>query len=269
MKPHFHSQNLNENRQGNIIGSMFWHGRAWYHAKREIHWEWLLGRKARGFSVTASFGNGDGDDGLLLHICLPFLFSLYFGVAGVYRCRESQIGVTIHNEAIWVYPFSLRMDSPKENDPWWRRHYSWYFPWSHDWHSTEVLCPYFFGPAIWKETRSDRRKGRDAFKVMDEQNKAAASVTEEYDYTYTRKSGEVQNVKAKIHVTRMVWRMRWWPLLPFSKSRTSIHVDFSSEVGEGTGSWKGGTTGCGYDMLPGESALSTLRRMQSERKFDR
>lgn len=47
----------------------------------------------------------------------------------------------------------------------------------------------------------------------------------------------------------------------------AIDVQFSDEVGERTGSWKGGTIGCGYNMLPGESPLDTLRRMEAERKF--
>jgi hypothetical protein len=49
--------------------------------------------------------------------------------------------------------------------------------------------------------------------------------------------------------------------------RTSIEVGFDDEVGERTGSWKGGTIGCGYDMLPDESAVQCLRRMERERKF--
>jgi len=48
--------------------------------------------------------------------------------------------------------------------------------------------------------------------------------------------------------------------IPNSKEETG-------EVGERTGEWKGGTTGCGYQMLPNETPLETLRRMEKERKF--
>lgn len=87
-----------------------------------------------------------------------------------------------------------------------------------------------------------------------------------HDYTYTLNSGEVQHRKATIFVERRTWRRRFW--FPREMTRQGIDVRFSDEVGERTGSWKGGTTGCGYDMKPGETALDCLRRMEVERKFD-
>jgi hypothetical protein len=87
-------------------------------------------------------------------------------------------------------------------------------------------------------------------------------------YTYKLRSGEVQNVTATYYVSHTEQRWRWLQWLPWPrKTRTSIWVEFSEEVGEERGTWKGGTLGCGYDMLPGESALDCLRRMESERKF--
>lgn len=92
---------------------------------------------------------------------------------------------------------------------------------------------------------------------------------ETYDYTYTLKSGEIQHRKADIHVRRMTWVWRWtywlkWP----RKVRTSIDIRFDDEVGERTGSWKGGCTGCGWDLKPNETPLESLRRMERERVFD-
>lgn len=46
-----------------------------------------------------------------------------------------------------------------------------------------------------------------------------------------------------------------------------IDVDFDGEVGERTGSWKGGTVGCSYESRPGETPVQTLRRMERERRF--
>jgi hypothetical protein len=65
------------------------------------------------------------------------------------------------------------------------------------------------------------------------------------------------------------WRPRWfkWTSL-FARKRKTINVDFNDEVGERTGSWKGGTLGCGYDLLPNETPLECLRRMERERKFN-
>jgi len=49
--------------------------------------------------------------------------------------------------------------------------------------------------------------------------------------------------------------------------RRMINIEFSDEVGERTGSWKGGCTACGYDWLPGEEQETALRRMERECKF--
>lgn len=92
---------------------------------------------------------------------------------------------------------------------------------------------------------------------------------ETHDYTYVLRSGEVQKRKAEVYVDRMEWRMLWFPWLPIGKIRESINISFDGEVGEGTGSWKGGTTGCGYTLKKGETAVQCLRRMESERKFNR
>lgn len=86
------------------------------------------------------------------------------------------------------------------------------------------------------------------------------------NYRYILKRGGVQDRIATVSIGRMVWRRKWLgPLFP--TVRTSIDVTFSDEVGEKSGSWKGGCIGCGYEMLAGESALQCLRRMERERKF--
>jgi hypothetical protein len=87
-------------------------------------------------------------------------------------------------------------------------------------------------------------------------------------YRYTLQSGEIQTRTATVTVGRQEWRQRWlkWTRL-FAKVRTSIDVRFDAEVGERTGSWKGGVLGTGYTMLPGETAEQTLRRMEAEHKM--
>lgn len=89
-------------------------------------------------------------------------------------------------------------------------------------------------------------------------------VEETHDYTYELKSGEVQHCTATIFVERRTWTRFWYP---WRMTRQCIDVDFSDEVGERSGSWKGGTVGCSYDMEPGETPLDTLRRMEREREF--
>lgn len=89
-----------------------------------------------------------------------------------------------------------------------------------------------------------------------------------YPYTYVLASGEVQKrtatVSKRCHVLcRRAFKAFGWP----KWVKESIDVEFDGEVGERTGSWKGGTIGCGYDLKPGETMEQCLRRMERERVF--
>lgn len=99
-------------------------------------------------------------------------------------------------------------------------------------------------------------------------NHGALGTKHTADYTYVRKNGEIQKRVATVYVSRTECRWRWFQWLPWPrKVSTDICVSFDDEVGESSGSWKGGTVGCGYDMLPGETWLDTLRRMERQRTF--
>ncbi len=89
-----------------------------------------------------------------------------------------------------------------------------------------------------------------------------------HDYHYCLKNWTIQERKATIGVSEREWRIRTLMWLPFPRIvRRVIDVEFSDEVGERSGSWKGGTTGCGYDLRKNETPLECLRRMERERKF--
>ena len=92
----------------------------------------------------------------------------------------------------------------------------------------------------------------------------ATGPEEAHSYRYTLSSGEVQERVATIKPEYTLLTRPWFP---FKKEIRAITIDFNKEVGEQTGSWKGGVMGCGYHMLPGETPLDTLRRMERERKF--
>lgn len=265
----YNSQNLNE-AGGKVIGSMFWRGRAWFRKSNSydevFHIEWLFGKYARNFSLTATFGYGDSDSGVCLHVCLPWIFSVFLVLPHIYRCRESQTGISIHNSAFWIYPFTDEHES-RHDHPWWKKCYAFHFPWNLNHHLTEVLEHKAFIPYLAQTVWTDINK--NFLGSYEDRKKAQASVSETYDYTYTLKNGTIQNRKATVFVERMTWRARWWPIIPRQQVCTSIDVVFDDEVGEGAGSWKGGTVRCGYNMLPRETPLETLRRMERERQFGR
>jgi hypothetical protein len=87
---------------------------------------------------------------------------------------------------------------------------------------------------------------------------------EVHPYKYKLKSGEIQERTATIQKEARSW---WRPWVPCYKKSVCIDVEFNDEVGERTGTWKGGTIGCGWEMLSDETPLMTLRRMEKERSF--
>lgn len=129
----------------------------------------------------------------------------------------------------------------------------WHMPWTLEHIKHEVLrsdgkwVPYV---SSWSSQAPDGRR------------------EETFPYRYVLRSGEVQERTATVYVDRREWRQRWLKWCPlFALKKQSIDVSFSGEVGERSGSWKGGTIGCDYTMRPGESAEDTLRRMEQDRKF--
>ena len=271
MKTHF--QNLNEGKTDG--GSILSYGRGWwYPANREVKCEWAFGRRATFCHAHINFGADDSNDGVQIAIGLPWLFSVFLTVCGVWRLkREFEFGIGIHNGAIWLYTGSDPMGGWSKKTPWWDKTHSWSFPWELSHHKTEILehksnLP-FFAEAVYIETSGRGKKKKDAFERMRESDAFKETVSETYSYRYVLKNGTIQDRTAKVYVDRMTWRARWWPIIPHQLVRTCINIQFNEEVGEGTVSWKGGCTGCGYEMLYGETPLMALRRMELERKFGR
>lgn len=72
-------------------------------------------------------------------------------------------------------------------------------------------------------------------------------------------------IKATTHIEEREWHFGegWFSWLSFFRKpliRRSLDISFSAEVGPEKGSWKGGTTGHGIDMLPGELHEGAFRR---------
>lgn len=107
--------------------------------------------------------------------------------------------------------------------------------------------------------------GKDGTWFEYDYNKKEEYHTECHPYAYTLKSGKTQNRTATCRMDIYQWHRKWFPFL--KKVRKSIDIEFSDEVGERSGSWKGGCIGCSYDMLKGEAIEQCLRRMEQERKF--
>jgi len=115
-----------------------------------------------------------------------------------------------------------------------------------------------------KGTRNDPRIAISMPWAWKHKEHKVLTTPEEHPYTYTLRSGEVQHRTAVIKAETREWTRYW---LPFRLVKKTIDITFSDEVGERSGSWKGGVIGCGYEMKPNETPLQTLRRMEIERTF--
>ena len=88
-----------------------------------------------------------------------------------------------------------------------------------------------------------------------------------YHYDYTDQyDGRV--IPCVFWVEEREWRPKWltWTGL-FRDVRRYIEIEFKDEVGPQKGSWKGGVMGCSYDLLPEETPMDCIKRMERERKF--
>ena len=88
----------------------------------------------------------------------------------------------------------------------------------------------------------------------------------EYYDEYARRPGHyLPPVVARYHIERYVYQRGeskfWRWLLSFTKySVRELHIEFGQEIGPERGSWKGGTLGCSFKMLPGETAAQAWHR---------
>jgi len=149
------------------------------------------------------------------------------------------------------------------------------FPWSrvvpdHGQCSGPTYGFYFFADSLvleygkTKGTRGDPIKHIRMPWAWKFRREWAEGFEQEYSYRYERESGEIQERKARVLIEGREWTRPW---IPWRMSVRSIRVNFSDEVGERTGTWKGGVIGCSYDLKPGETKLECLRRMERERRF--
>jgi len=184
-----------------------------------------------------------------IYLCLPFK-------TGINECESSRWGFYIYYHG-FLSETQLVICLGEKN-----KYIS--FPWNLEWYRTSYLESWGANqPMIWlTEKKGDRKDYWDSEKWKDK------FWSETHPYTYVLKSGEVQNRLATIKVEESEWRRRWLMWIPlFNQVIRSIDVEFDGEVGEGTGSWEGGTIGCGYDLKPNETPHQCLKRMEQERKF--
>lgn len=199
---------------------------------------------------------------------LIFLPLLIFGWGDIYLNLPIDTGMTDESdgECSWgVYFYHCENPWPMFREIWitwghFRKHIE--MPWALSWYRTSTKLD---DGSWFNEIKGKKKKAVLHYLVEKEK---IFLFKEFYDYKYKLRSGEIQERTACVGVKQMEWRRKWLMFTSlFSKVRTTIDIEFSDEVGERTGSWKGGTIGCGYELLLGETPLACLRRMERERTF--
>jgi len=212
-----------------------------------MSWLKRIRRSLRGCRPRVSlgldlFGGGSGEH----HYCVDvfgYLIDLPFLDRYCYEPKEmmDRWGFYLHERSVVFC--------------WGSRHKSFRFPWDLEHLKCEVMRP----DGTWvKESHT-----------WDKDYVPDGRWLGVYPYTYKLRNGEIQERTATVHVERREWRWLWFMWCPWTALvRKSIDVRFDDEVGERTGSWKGGCIGTGYTMKAGESAEECLRRMERERVFN-
>lgn len=182
-------------------------------------------------------------------VYLPFKTKLEEG------CDMPRYGFAIHNDTFWIYKGGDYKDGQCQNQ--WITWNLPFFSWEFD------------GHWIMDKHRVMVRMGRESLNNLDGlcsyDFRIQHAYKETHPYTYTLKNGTVQNRTATCTIEKRKWHRKWFPFL--TKESQTIDIEFNDEVGERTGSWKGGTIGCGYEMLPNDTIETCLRRMEKEREF--
>lgn len=198
---------------------------------------------------------------------IPTFLSLFIGVGktylnlpfktGIQECESPSWGFYVYAHEGWDSA-CLVIETGKDLG------YYIYMPWNLEWYRTSYAIELVENDPRWVHEFKGQKQD-----FWDKEKWGDLLWTKTYPYTYKLKSGKVQNVEATVRVEEREWRRRWlmWTSM-FNKVRRSIDIDFSDEVGERAGSWKGGVLGCGYELKPNETPLECLRRMERERKFN-
>lgn len=175
------------------------------------------------------------------------------------------------HEMLESWSFSKVDDAVHLN--WGRRCKILHFPWSWDWVRSSIML----ADGTWCHETLRRRVDFPNYPLASSEKKPWGSShkikdelawSETYPYRYVLRNGTIQERQATVKVDEMEWRWRWFKWLPFPrKIRRCIDITFNQEVGERSGSWKGGCTGCSYELYQDEMPREALARMQRERKF--
>lgn len=171
-------------------------------------------------------------------------------------CDPPRYGFAIHNGTFWIYKGGKYDESIGQcvgNDQW----ITWDLP----------FFTYIFDGHWIREKRqiNDRDVIGDWRKVDTDAHlyRKDLAYVEAHPFTYILNNGTIQNRTATCTIEKRKWHRKWFPFLTLTKQ--VIDIEFDEEVGERSGSWKGGIVGMSHDLLPNERIQTCLDRLKRER----
>jgi hypothetical protein len=234
-----------------------------------------LGKRRRDSSYRFSWGELDHkfvgvalklycyeEPGLMLAVGWPRFFITLPQNALTRRLFGSEMDYLGLERPTYGFSFSLRGEWAFELHTYWGTKSKWFYPpWGWNKRRDDYLREYLTDDERWlpyavmPRSYDATRQGAPAWKA-------------EWPFHYMTSDGEAQHVTATVtrNRTRSIYRIFGIPVR--RRVKHTIEVEFSEEVGNQRGSWKGGVVGCGEEMRPGEHPRATLQRMQ-RRNFDR
>lgn len=223
---------------------------AWRVNRDSIDFKWGYFAPRAGLELVLNRGTYF-DQRYAVNLCLgwgKFMFYLPLKTRLEEGCDMPRYGFAVHNDTFWIYKGGDYQDGQCQ-DQW----ISWYLPffsWEFDGH--------------WIQDKNRRWVKMD--RGIDSWNyRKTLAYTETHPYTYTLSNGTLQHRTATCTIEKRRWHRKWVPFL--TREYTVIDIEFNDEVGERSGSWKGGTLGCTYEMTPTDTILTSLRRMEATEQF--
>lgn len=197
----------------------------------------------RRYAINFALGWGE------FMVYLPFKTNLDEG------CDMPRYGFAVHSQSLWLYKGGDYDGSQCQNQ--W---IAWDLP---------FFSMVFDGHWIkdkqnnWVKMGRLTRGNQEGVPAYEFRKTLAATST--HPYRYVLKNGTVQERIATCTVEKRQWHRKWFPFLKLE--RNVINVEFDEEVGERTGSWKGGVIGTSYEILPHETVEQCLGRMERDEKL--
>lgn len=171
--------------------------------------------------------------------------------SGYWEVEPREFGFSLHEGFLQLFL------GPQTNDSTTTKDWCCHLPWT-QWRHVRFTLYDLDGHEFWTQRAADI-VGMERFAEQREFEALVPKAVFEFD-DYDGKRIQATTHVEESEMRRGVKWCRWVSLFTKPRIRRSLRIKFSEEVGPEKGSWKGGTTGHGIDMLEHEDAEAAFKR---------